>query len=385
MTKGNCTLKKLIQILQFMATCFLSTALSVAMAADIVVGQIGPFTGLPSPDAQEVHEGASAYFEQINKSGGIYGKKISFFKLDDQFNKPDVFKAQFAKAVDLKPVALISPIGSVNGSLLVKETLLTDANFLIVNAIPGSNAIRNPGHPKLFHVRASDIEQYNRVLDHGRTTGVIKMHVLYQDLPIGTGGFEILKKNGPDYGYKSVTGTLSKHDDAALIIAAKTSLEADPQTVFVIGTPKFMADAVQKLRLAGFTRSISALSYLPSSLAVKIAGKEGARGVAIAQTFPNPNGRTLPLQQEFQKTMAQFGLKNITYSAFHLEGYLSARILIDSIKRAKGNTSIPALTAALRETGDFDYGGFRVNFSKNNAGSSWTDIGVIDIDGKLRY
>lgn len=378
-------LKKYILISKFIAVYFLSSFSSVATAADIVVGQIGPFTGLPSPDAQEVHEGAKAYFDQINKAGGIYGNKISFFKLDDQFNKPDVFKVQFAKAVDLKPVALLSPIGSVNGSLLVKETLLTDANFLIINAIPGSIAIRNPGHPKLFHVRASDIEQFNRVLDHGRTTGVVKIHALYQDLPIGVGGFETIKKNGPGFGYTSITGSQSKHEDASLIIAAKATVEADTQTVFVIGTPKFMADAIQKLRLAGFTRSISALSYLPSSLAVKIVGKEGARGVAITQTFPNPNGRNLPLQQEFQKTMAQFAPKDIVYSSFHLEGYLSARILIDSIKRAKGNTSVAALTTALRETGDFDYGGFRVNFSKSNAGSNWTDISVIDADGKLRY
>ena len=57
-----------------------------AQAQDIVVGRIAPFTVLPSPDAHEINQGAHAYFDQINEAGGIGGRRISFFKLDDKFN-----------------------------------------------------------------------------------------------------------------------------------------------------------------------------------------------------------------------------------------------------------------------------------------------------------
>jgi branched-chain amino acid transport system substrate-binding protein len=353
-------------------------------SADIVVGQIGPFTGLPSPDASEVHAGAQAYFEQINKAGGISGNKISFFKLDDQF-KGDVFKQQLEAAKQRKPVALIAPIGSAAMNLLVKENLLKDANFIVVNAIPGSLAFRNPGDPKVFHVRASDGDQFMRILDHGRTIGITQLHTLYQDLPIGKSGFEVLKKSAPEFGYKPVTGSESKHDDASLAVAAKATFSATPQSVVLIGSPKFMADAVKQLRLAGYSRSINALSYLSAPLLTKVAGLDGSRGVGIAQTFPNPAGRNLPLHQEFQKTMALYAPEVKSLTAFHLEGYLSARVLADSIKLAKGNTSPEALSAALRGAGDMDFGGFRVNFSKSNSGSSWVDMSVVDASGKLRY
>lgn len=355
-----------------------------AFAAEIVVGQIGPFTGLPSPDASEVNAGAKAYFEQINQAGGILGKKISFFKLDDQF-KGDVFKQQVEVAKLRKPVALISPIGSAAMNLLIKENLLKDANFIVVNAIPGSLAFRNPGDPKLFHVRSSDGDQVARILKHGSTVGVTQIHVLYQDLPVGKGGFEIIKKSAPEFGYKAATGTESKHDDASLAVAAKATHNASPQSVVLVGTPKFMADAVKQLRAVGYNRSINALSYLSAPLLTKVAGVDASRGVGIAQTFPNPNGRNLPLHQEFQKTMAQFApdVKNLT--AFHLEGYLSARVLVDGIKQAKGNTSTEALSTALRGAGEMDYGGFRVNFSQSNSGSSWVDMSVVDASGKLRY
>ena len=35
--------------------------------------------------------------------------------------------------------------------------------------------------------------------------------------------------------------------------------------------------------------------------------------------------------------------------------------------------------------GDMDFGGFHVDFSKDNAGSRFVDIGVIKYDGKLSY
>lgn len=355
-----------------------------ALAADIVVGQIGPFTGLPSPDAHEVKEGAQAYFDQVNKAGGVNGRKLAFFTLDDEF-KSDVFKLQLSKAAERKPVALISPIGSSALSALTKEKLLADANFIVINAIPGAVAFRTPGDPKLFHIRASDGDQFARILNHGRTVGVTQLHVLHQDLPIGKGGYEFVKTASPDFGYKPVAGTESKHEDTALSQAAKTTVSASPQSVLLIGTPKFMADAAKHLRASGFNRSISALSYLPAPLLIKIAGAEGARGVGIAQTFPNPQGRNLPVQQDFQKTMGTFAPKISTYTSFHFEGYISARVLVDGLKRAKGNTSPEALSTALRNTGEFDYGGYRVDFSKSNSGSSWTDISVVDAEGKLRY
>jgi branched-chain amino acid transport system substrate-binding protein len=77
-----------------------------------VVGQIGPFTGLPSPDATEVNQAAQAYFDQANAGGGIGGRKIDFFKLDDKFNG-DEFVKQLAVAAEKKPIAVITTGGKL--------------------------------------------------------------------------------------------------------------------------------------------------------------------------------------------------------------------------------------------------------------------------------
>ena len=63
---------------RFIATAaFVAAAWLPASAAaqDIVVGQIGPFTVLPAPDAKQVNEGIKAYFAQVNAKGGVNGRR----------------------------------------------------------------------------------------------------------------------------------------------------------------------------------------------------------------------------------------------------------------------------------------------------------------------
>ncbi|MBA4267106.1 MAG: ABC transporter permease, partial [Comamonadaceae bacterium] len=50
-------------------------AMPAVQAQDIVVGQIGPFTVLPAPDAHEINKGAKAYFAQVNSKGGVNGRR----------------------------------------------------------------------------------------------------------------------------------------------------------------------------------------------------------------------------------------------------------------------------------------------------------------------
>jgi ABC-type branched-subunit amino acid transport system substrate-binding protein len=144
-----------------------------------------------------------------------------------------------------------------------------------------------------------------------------------------------------------------------------------------------MADALAQLRKANVASSLFALSYVPPTLLVKVAGPQ-ARGVALTQAFPNPNGQVMPLQRDFQATMKKFAPTVATYNAFHLEGYLCARVLVEAFKRG-GVGSPEKLATALHAMGPVDIGGFTVDFSNGNNGSSFVDIGMVSADGKLMY
>jgi ABC-type branched-subunit amino acid transport system substrate-binding protein len=118
---------------------------------------------------------------------------------------------------------------------------------------------------------------------------------------------------------------------------------------------------------------------------VKVAGDEGARGVAIAQAFPNPNGVSMRLQREFREAMRDAYPEIQAYSSFQLEGYVSARVLVEGLRRVSGEISADSVAAALKGMGTLDLGGFTVSFGRSNEGSRFVDIGVVGEGGKLLY
>jgi branched-chain amino acid transport system substrate-binding protein len=373
-------------LVSILCSCAMSLMPLAAVAEDIQIAQIGPFTGLPSPDAHEINAGANAYFAQVNAAGGINGRRVVLTKFDDQF-KGDVFVEVFKKVRDERRyMALLSPVGSAAMTKLMAEKLLDDSGLLIVNAVPGSEAFRDPGHPMLFHVRAGDKAQLERILTHAKLLDVRTIRVFHQDLPIGTSGLKVINEVAARMKGFAITATMAKHDDAVLAEAgASIAKDTSIQSVIVIGSPKYCADAIAKLRSAGGGQQVYTLSYVPAALVGKIAGEKAARGVGIVQTFPAPGGRIHQVQRDFQATMATYApdVKNLSH--FHLEGYLSARVLAMGLRSAGTRLNVNTLAAGLRAASPMDFRGFTVDFRKSNAGSQWTDIAVIARDGALRY
>ncbi|HEX5739288.1 MAG TPA: ABC transporter substrate-binding protein [Hydrogenophaga sp.] len=359
-------------------------AMSAVQAQEIVVGQIGPFTVLPAPDAHEINKGAKAYFAQVNARGGVNGRRIAFFEVDDKYS-PDEFARQLELAMQRKPVALLSPVGSATMQKVLQDKLLDKHDVLILNAVPGAEVLRAPGHPRLFHVRAGDRQQLQKIVQHARTLGVSRLHVLHQNIPIGTSGLEMVQAAAQGVPAMEVGATESGPEEAAIAAAAKAVAAGDSQSVVIIGSPKFMADAITQLRRANVTQQIFALSYVPPGLIARLAGEEAARGVGIAQTYPNPMGVTLPLQREFAAAMKALDPALSQYSGFHLEGYIVARVLVEGLRRSGGDIRPETLARGLRTAGEMDFAGYRVNFSKDNTGSGFVDIGVVTSGGRLRY
>ena len=360
------------------------TLVSVARADDILIGQIGPFTGPAAADASDLRAGIKAQVDQVNRQGGVAGRKLSFFSLDDGYSG-EVFARQFEVAMQRKPVALLAPLGLGAMRALLDGGLLDKHDVVVMNAVPGATPFRAPGHARLFHVRAGDRQQIEKIFRLATTLGVSRMSVIVQDKRAGNVDVEaaqILLPAGTklDLKVSEVLPALG-----ALAAAAANVRKSDSEAVLVIGSPPYMAEAAAELRKAGVSQAVYALSYVPSGLFVKLAGVEAARGVSIAQTFPNPMAQKMPLHREFQAAMKASAPELNRYSAFHLEGYLSARVLTEGLKRIRSNPTPTGLAASLRNMGPLSLGGFHVDFSKANNGSNFVDIAVINRVGGLTY
>ena len=71
------------------AICAIGLSVTLASAEvgvtddTIRIGQVCALTGPARGLGQELQAGATAYFEHINRQGGIHGRKISLLTLDD--------------------------------------------------------------------------------------------------------------------------------------------------------------------------------------------------------------------------------------------------------------------------------------------------------------
>jgi len=155
--------------------------------------------------------------------------------------------------------------------------------------------------------------------------------------------------------------------------------------ILLVGPPFATAAFIKEAKSAGIGSSLYGLSYTDFRLAVKLAGNQMARGVAIAQVFPNPANRVVPIIKEFRGDFEKYGKVQGVPSHFNLEGYLAAKILLEGIRRSK-DASGAGTIRGLEMLHDWDMGGYVVDFSptKHN-GSRFVDMSIISASGELIY
>lgn len=355
-----------------------------AMAEDIVIGQIAPIGVAATPEARQLHDGTKACVDQVNRQGGVRGRRLQFFAVDDEL-KPPLVVEKFQQAMARKPLALVNVMGSAVLGTLLSSKALDQHDVVVLGAIPGAEAFRQPGHPRLFHIRSGDKAHLEQILVHSKTLGTQRIHVVYQDAGIGHSGLAVLKAGAERLGGITLTASMSTLEPASKAAAVTEATAAAAQTYVVIGFPHYMAEMLDRLRRADVAQAVFALGYLSPALAVSTAGVKGARGLGLTQAMPNPNGRVMQVQRDFQAAMRQAQPQLTEYSSFHLEGCVGVRVLVEGLKRIDGNPTPAALARALHTMGEVDLGGYRVRFGEGQVGNTWSDIGVMSETGRLLF
>ncbi len=98
-----------------LASCANVTVLTVSHAGDtdgvtrhsIRVGAMGSFSGFAASDFAPVTTGAAVYFDQLNASGGVYGRKIVYSPLVDDGTSPSGDTAAAQRLVQSKVFAVV--------------------------------------------------------------------------------------------------------------------------------------------------------------------------------------------------------------------------------------------------------------------------------------
>jgi ABC-type branched-subunit amino acid transport system substrate-binding protein len=345
----------------------------------VLVGQFAAFSGPASQLGERLKIGIEAHFKGVNAQGGVHGRQLKLVTRDDGY-EPEKAKAAVRSLIDEEKVfALVGSVGTPTG--VASVPILTEAKVPLVGMFTGAEALRVPFNRYVFHVRASYFDETERMVQHLTSLGLKKIAVFYQNDAYGKAGLEGVERALAKRQLKPVATSTVERNTVDVGKALDTLLPAQPDSIVQISAYKSCAAFIKQARAKGFGGQFFNVSFVGSkALADELA--DAGVGVVITQVVPFPYSSSIPIVREYQQAMEAAGQKEPDFSS--LEGYLTAKVFVEGLKRAGRNPTRDGLISGLESIRDWDLGGFSVRYGpQDHIGSSFVEVTTISRGGRF--
>jgi ABC-type branched-subunit amino acid transport system substrate-binding protein len=345
----------------------------------VVLGQAAVFSGPAAQLGIQMRNGIKAYLEHVNAQGGVHGRKIELVTEDDRYETKVAPLASKKLIEEHKVFALLGYVGTPTG--VAHLPVVNQAKVPLVGMFTGAEVLRVPFSRYVFHVRASYYDETEKIVEQIVSIGGKNIAVFYQDDAYGLAGLagtEIaMKKRNMQVSTKATV----ERNTVKVESAVKTIHAAKPDAVVMISAYTSIAEFVRQMRRAGSGATFYNVSFVGSKALADALGKEGV-GVAISQVVPFPWGAGVPVVKEYQRLAKKAGFTDYNFSA--LEGFLSAKVLVEGLRRTGRNLTRERFISTMEGMSDVDLGGFYVGYSPTNrAGSKFVDLTIIGRQGRF--
>lgn len=348
---------------------------------EIVIGQFAVISGPAAQLGLRMQLGMQTYFKAINAQGGVNGRTIRLVTRDDGYEPEKAVAAVKALINEDKVFALAGSVGTPTG--LAALPILTEEQVPLVGMFTGAQALREPFNRQVFHVRASYFDETESIIQHLTTLGVKKIAVFYQNDAYGKAGLEGVTRALDKRKLKPVAISTVERNTVDVAKALAEILKAEPEAVVQVGAYKACAAFIKQARAKGYGGQFFNVSFVGSTALAEELGDAG-QGVVISQVVPFPFAGKSAVVREYQQRMIEAGQKDFDFSS--LEGYITARVLTEGLRRAGKNLTRDGLISALESMRDVNLGGFTVNYSaKDHQGSNFTDLTIIGRGGRFMH
>jgi ABC-type branched-subunit amino acid transport system substrate-binding protein len=353
---------------------------ALAQSNRIVLGQSAAFSGPAAQLGIQMNMGARIYFNALNAQGGVNGHNIELRTLDDGY-EPDRCKANTEKFLNDEVFGLFGYVGTPTS--LAALPLVVDAKIPFFGPFTGAQALREPLHKSVFHLRASYYDETALIVRQLTALGLKKIAVFYQNDAYGKAGLEGVTRALKSQDLAPIALGTVERNTVDVAQAVKEIVPKMPDAVVQISAYKSCAAFIRAARKAGYGGQFINVSFVGTQALADELGKEG-RGIMVSQVMPFPFSTTTAISREYLDAVRKAGGDaQPNYSS--IEGYLAAKVLTEGLKRAGRNPSREALIAGLESIQSANFGGFGVDFGpRNHVASHFVDLSMITEDGKVR-
>jgi branched-chain amino acid transport system substrate-binding protein len=322
----------------------------------LVLGMSAAFTGPSRGLGIELYRGAMAYFEHVNRSGGIQGRRVVIRAADDAYNPIPAIEntVRFMKQDDT--FALFAYMGSPTvARMLPLLKQYHDRSVYLFFPFSGAEPQRQPPFNEfVFNLRASYREETSGLVENFVRVGRRRIAVFYQCDAYGRSGWSGVRTGLVRHGLRMVAeatyrrGTPYSEDLGRQVAILRA---ADPDVVVSVGTYSACAALIRDARDAAWDVPIANVSGVDSENLLRLLldtgrarGRDYTRRIINSQVVPSYADTSLPGVREYRELMDRHrpmpprGLLDEDYtpprySFISLEGYLNARLLVEVFRR----------------------------------------------------
>ena len=347
----------------------------------IVFGQVAALQGPAQALGQGMRQGILAAFEAANRAGGISGRKLELKSLDDGYEPEKTVEATKRILDEDKVFALVGAVGTPTSK--AGQPIATAEKVPFIGPFTGAEFLRNPYNRYVVNIRSSYFQETEAWIDHlVKDLAISKIAILYQDDAFGLAGLEGVQRAMAKRNMSLVAEGTFKRNTTAVKSALLDIMKARPEAVVTVAPYKPVAEFIKLAQQVKMQAVFVAISFVgPDSLAQEL-GDQGT-GVIVTQVVPFPWDATLPVVKSYQSALTAVD-RNAKPGFVSLEGYLAGRLVVEALKRIKGEPTREALLDAIAAA-PFDFGGVTLSYGPmKNQGSDRVFFTILQADGTFR-
>ena len=277
------------------------------------------FSGPSAELGSQLHQGAKAYFTQVNSNGGVNGRLIELIARDDQY-EPNLTVNNTRYFLDVEKVdALFSYVGTPTSHAILP--LISNHQVPYITPFTGAEFLRR--HSNIFNLRASYHDEAKAQIDYlVKQQGIKKIAFLIQADEFGLAVQEGLSKAMLSYGLEPTYIARFKRNSKDVSKALNKLQEKKPQAVCLVGTYEPLSRFINLASQKSFTPQFTSVSFVSSQELFKRLNAKPK--LFVSEVMPDINNCKEAWCFRFKRVMASMGIK--TPTRIHLEGYANAYV-----------------------------------------------------------
>ncbi len=349
--------------------CFVSMVLvlfagTVFAAPPIKIGAILSVTGPASFLGEPERNTALMMVEEINKAGGINGRKIELIVYDTQGDATKAVQAVNRLIKSDKVVAIIGD--STTGNSMAVIPVVEKAEVPIISCAAGSK-ITDPVKKWVFKTAQNDSLAVMKIFEHMNDKKIKKIAIITVSDGFGASGREQLKLKAADFGIEIVLDETYGPKDTDMTAQLTKIRGSAAQAIVCWGTNPGPAVVARNVKQLGIKKPLFMSHGVSSKKFIELAG-EGAEGIIL------PSGRVivadqLPDSDPQKKALLSYVdnyRKHFKVEGDHFGGHAWDAIMLIKEAIERGGATPAAIRDQLEKTKNFAGIGGIFNYSEQD-------------------